>query len=127
MPAYLVGQIRVTNPAQWQRYVERVGATFPPHGGEVLFRGERAAELARSARGERIVVARFATMAALRAWHDSPACPARVALREAGAEVVLTACEGQAAPRPAGKPQASPFIASSARACVARVGTSPLH
>lgn len=91
MPAYLVGQIRVTDPAQWQRYVERVGATFPPHGGEVLFRGVKAAELARSAHGERIVVARFETMAALRAWHDSPAYQALVALREAGAEVVLTA------------------------------------
>ena len=94
MAAYLVGQIRVTDPAAWQRYVERVGATFPPHGGEVLFRGMKAVELARSAHGERIVVARFATMAALRAWHDSAEYQALVALREAGAEVVLTAYEG---------------------------------
>ena len=28
MAIYLIGQIRVTDPAAWQRYVERVGATF---------------------------------------------------------------------------------------------------
>lgn len=94
MPAYLVGLIRVTDPAQWQRYVERVGATFPPHGGQVLLRGAKAADLARSTHGERIVVAEFADLAALRAWHDSPEYQALVALREAGAEVVLTAYEG---------------------------------
>lgn len=93
MAAYLVGQIRVTDAAVWQRYVERVGATFPPHGGEVLFRGVKVAELARSAPGERIVVARFESLAALQAWHDSPDYQALVALREAGAEVVLTAYE----------------------------------
>jgi len=94
MPAYLVGQIRVTDAEQWQRYLERVGATFAPHGGEVLWRGVKAAELARGAHGDRIVVARFADLAALRAWHDSPEYQALVALREAGAEVVLTAYEG---------------------------------
>jgi uncharacterized protein (DUF1330 family) len=94
MPAYLVGQIRVTDPEQWQRYLERVGATFAPHGGEVLWRGVKAAELSRSAHGDRIVVARFADLAALRAWHDSPEYQALVALRESGAEVVLTAYQG---------------------------------
>jgi uncharacterized protein (DUF1330 family) len=93
MSAYLVGQIRITDPAQWQRYVERVGATFAPHGGSVIFRGLKAADLARQAHGDRIVVARFDSLAALHAWHDSPEYQALVALREAGAEVVLTSYE----------------------------------
>lgn len=91
MPAYLIGTIRVTDEAAWQRYVERVGATFPPHGGKVLLRARKAAELARSAHGERVVVVEFVDLAALRAWHDSPEYQALVAMREAGAEVVLTA------------------------------------
>jgi uncharacterized protein (DUF1330 family) len=93
MPAYLVGQIRITDAARWQAYVERVGETFVPHGGTVLFRAAKVADLARRAFGERIVVARFESMAALRAWHDSPEYQALVALREAGAEVVLSAYE----------------------------------
>lgn len=94
MAAYLIGTIRVTDPITWQRYVERVGATFPPHGGRVVFRGAKARQLNLSAHGERVVVAEFPDMAALRAWHDSPEYQALVALREAGAQVVLTAYEG---------------------------------
>lgn len=94
MAAYLIGTIRVTDPITWQRYVERVGATFPPHGGRVMFRGAKAGQLNLSAHGERVVVAEFPDMAALRAWHDSPEYQALVALREAGAQVVLTAYEG---------------------------------
>ncbi len=93
MPALLIGQIRVTDPVAWQRYVERVGATFPPHGGQVLFRGSKAVELNLSTHGERVVVAQFDSLAALRAWHDSPEYQALIALRDAGAEVVLTAYE----------------------------------
>jgi uncharacterized protein (DUF1330 family) len=94
MPAYLIGTIRVTDAGAWQRYVERVGATFPPHGGKVLFRAVKARALNQNAHGERVVVAEFADMTALRAWHDSPEYQALIALRDAGAEVVLTAYEG---------------------------------
>lgn len=94
MTAYLIGTIRVTDPAAWQHYVERVGATFPPYGGRVVFRGAKVHELNRVAHGERVVVAEFPDMAALRAWHDSPEYQSLVALREAGAQVVLTAYEG---------------------------------
>lgn len=94
MPAYLIGQIRVRDEAAWQRYVERVGATFPPHGGSVLLRGVKAAQLNLAAHGERVVVAQFPTLAALHAWHESPEYQALVALREAGADVVLTAYDG---------------------------------
>ncbi len=90
MPAYLVGTIRITDAALWQRYVDRVGATFPPYGGRIVFRGTQPVPLAGAAHGELIVVAEFPGMAALRGWHDSPAYQALVPLREAGAEIVLT-------------------------------------
>ncbi|GMV56970.1 MAG: hypothetical protein AMXMBFR72_00910 [Betaproteobacteria bacterium] len=91
MPAYLVGTIRVTDPEAWQRYVEQVGATFPPHEGKVLFRGAKAIELNGRAHGERIVVAEFPDLAALRRWHDSAEYRSLIALRDRGADVVLTA------------------------------------
>lgn len=91
MRAFIVGTIRVTEPEAWQRYVERVGATFGPHGGHVLMRGAKAAELAGQAHGERIVIAEFPDLESLQRWHASPEYQALIALREAGAEVVLTA------------------------------------
>jgi uncharacterized protein (DUF1330 family) len=93
MPAYIIGTIRVTDPATWQRYVERVGPTFAPHGGKLLLRAVKSAALNGDAHGERVVVAEFPDMAALRAWHDSPEYRALIALRDAGADVVLTAYE----------------------------------
>ncbi|MGE5714094.1 MAG: DUF1330 domain-containing protein [Betaproteobacteria bacterium] len=91
MPAFIVGTIRVTEPAAWQRYVERVGATFSPYGGRVLLRGGKVRELAGASHGERVVVAEFPDLDALMRWHESPEYQSLIALREAGAEVVLTA------------------------------------
>ncbi len=93
MPAFIVGTIAVRDPQQWQAYVERVGATFAPHGGRVLLRGVKAAALSGAAHGEKVVVAEFPDLAALQRWYHSPEYQALIALREAGAEVVLTAYE----------------------------------
>jgi uncharacterized protein (DUF1330 family) len=89
MAAYLVGHITVRDEALWQRYVGQVGATIAAGGGTLVLRGELAEALAGEAPGRRIVVARFADMAALRAWHDSPAYQALVPLRQAAADVLL--------------------------------------
>lgn len=91
MPAHLVGIIRAANPDAWQRYVKQVGATFAPHEGKVLFRGAKPIELNGRAHGERIVVAEFPDLEALRRWHDSAEYRALIALRDRGADVVLTA------------------------------------
>lgn len=93
MPAAIVGTIRVTEPEAWQRYVERVGATFAPYGGRVLLRGVKAQEFAGSAHGERVVVAEFPDLEALLRWHASPEYQSLIRLRDSGAEVVLTAYE----------------------------------
>ncbi len=47
--------------------------------------------ISRNSDGERVVVAEFSDLDALLRWHDSAEYQALIALREAGAEVVLTA------------------------------------
>jgi uncharacterized protein (DUF1330 family) len=47
--------------------------------------------LAGQPHGDRVVVAEFADLDALMRWHESPEYQSLIALREAGAEVVLTA------------------------------------
>lgn len=91
MPAYLIGTIHVHDAQSWQEYVDRVGATFALHGGRVLFRGVMDAQLSGVVHGERVVVAEFDDDAALKLWHDSAEYQALIALRDAGADVVLTA------------------------------------
>lgn len=90
MAAYLVGTIRVTDPLRWAQYVDRVGATFAPFGGRVLFRGTPAAALSGDAHGDRIVVIEFPDVASATRWHDSPEYQQLIGVRDAGAEVVLT-------------------------------------
>ena len=91
MAAYLVGHITVRDAARWQRYVDGVGATITAGGGELVFRGELAAELSGLAPGQRIVVVRFPDLQALHAWHGSPAYQELIPLREAAADVRLAA------------------------------------
>lgn len=91
MPAYIIGTITVRDPEAWKAYVEKVGATFDPFNGRVLFRGVKAAALSGTAHGERVVAAEFPDLDSLRRWHDSPQYQALIALRNRGADVVLTA------------------------------------
>jgi uncharacterized protein (DUF1330 family) len=94
MPAYVVGTIRVTDPERWQRYVERVGATFGPHDGRVLLRGVASARLDGTVHGDRVVVIEFPDVGAARRWHASPEYQSLAPMRDAGADVVLTVYEG---------------------------------
>jgi uncharacterized protein (DUF1330 family) len=91
MAAYIVGTIAVRDEALWARYLEGVAATFRLHGGEVMLRAASPLPLSGRAHGERVVVARFADMAALRRWFESPDYQALIPLRDAAADVVLTA------------------------------------
>jgi uncharacterized protein (DUF1330 family) len=91
MPAYLIGTITVRDPDVWQAYVAQVGGTFGPFNGRVIFRGRKADALSGAAHGERVVVVEFPDLDSLRRWHESPQYQALIALRNQGAEVVLTA------------------------------------
>jgi uncharacterized protein (DUF1330 family) len=91
MPAYIIGTIRVRDPEAWNAYVARVGTTFGPFNGRVLFRGVKSAVLSGGGHGERVVVAAFPDLDSLERWHESPEYQALVPLRDQGADVVLTA------------------------------------
>jgi uncharacterized protein (DUF1330 family) len=96
--AFIVGTITVRDEALWQRYLAGVAETLRMYGGEAVFRGSAPVALAGRAHGERVVVARFADMAALRRWHESAEYQALVPLRDRAAEVVLTAYQDSPLP-----------------------------
>mgnify|MGYP005847867535 CR=1 FL=1 len=89
MAAYLVGHIRVRDPEGWKQYVAQVPGTLAPFGGEVLFRGRRAAVLAGEHGHELVVALRFPDPGAVAAWHGSPAYQSLVPIRDAAADVTL--------------------------------------
>ncbi len=89
MGACVIGHIRVRDPESWQQYVSQVGATIANHGGEVAFRGAKAAELNGALETDPVVILRFADAAAARRWHDSPDYRRLIPLRDAAADVTL--------------------------------------
>ncbi|WP_041656131.1 DUF1330 domain-containing protein [Azoarcus sp. KH32C] len=92
-PAYLIGHITIKDEAKWARYRAGVPATLEPWGGELVFRGRRAAVLAGHHDATDTVVLRFPDLASLQGWFNSSAYQALIPVREQAADVVLVAYE----------------------------------
>lgn len=89
--AYVIGHIRIKNPAQWEAYRNRVPATLEPWGAELVFRGTRVAIFAGEHAHPDVVVIRFPNRESAAGWHASAAYQALIPLREEAADVVLLA------------------------------------
>jgi uncharacterized protein (DUF1330 family) len=88
--AYVVGHITVKDEALWAQYRAAVPATLAPWAAELVFRGQRAAQLDGSSPHDDIVVIRFPDLAALESWFASPAYQALIPLRQQAAEIELS-------------------------------------
>jgi uncharacterized protein (DUF1330 family) len=94
MPAYIIGQIRVIDPARFEQYRAAVPAVIAQYGGRYLVRGGGVTALEGAHDGRRQVVIEFPSReAAERFWH-SPEYAAAKQLREGAAEVVALLVPG---------------------------------
>ncbi|ATE62059.1 DUF1330 domain-containing protein [Thauera sinica] len=91
--AYVVGQVTVKDEGKWAEYQKKVPETFVQWNCEPVLRGRQFAALAGQCPHAGVVVLRFPSVDALKGWFDSPAYQALVPLRDAAADVVLTAYE----------------------------------
>jgi uncharacterized protein (DUF1330 family) len=71
MPAYLVAEIEITDPAGYEEYRRRVPASIAEHGGRYLVRGGAVETLEGDGPSRRIVVLEFPDRAEARRWYDS--------------------------------------------------------
>lgn len=98
MPAYLIGHIRVRDPASWEQYRNGVPATLADWGGELLFRGRLARTLSGAQPYTETVVLRFPDLASIEGWHESAAYRSLIPIREAAADVLLSSYDGDDRP-----------------------------
>ena len=70
--AYIIANVEVTNPTQYEDYKKWSSAAMQAHGAEVCVRGGAIAPLEGGWSPERIVMLKFADMAAAQAFYDSP-------------------------------------------------------
>lgn len=96
MPAYLIANIEVTDPAGFERYREAVPAVIAAHGGRYLVRGGAKRVLEGQLPLQRLVVLEFPSMQAAQAFYDSADYAPLLALRLASTRSDVVLVEGYA-------------------------------
>ena len=94
-PAYVIGEVEVTDPVTFQKYSEKVPGTMAAFNGRYLVRGGKTQALEGEA-PKRIVVIAFDSMEQAQAWDDSPAYDAIKPIRQSSAKSRLFIAEGVA-------------------------------
>ena len=94
MPAYVIADVKITDPETYRRYVELVPATIAAFGGRYLARGGTVEVLDGDQQLNRMVILEFEDIERVHAWWNSEAYRGPRALREASAESTILLVEG---------------------------------
>ena len=93
MAAYILADVEITNAEQYAEYRKWSSAAFEAHGVQPIVRGGQTERLEGREPG-RIVVIPFDSMAAARAFYDSPEYTKARAAREGAAIMNMLIVEG---------------------------------
>ena len=95
MAAYVIGDIKVTDPETYAEYAAAVPATSEAYEGRYLVRGPGKCEIAEGDwLPERFVLAEYKDLETLRAWYNSPEYSKLIKLRQSASTGNLVFVEG---------------------------------
>ena len=94
MPAYLIADIEVTDPASYEEYTKRVPAIIAAHGGRDLARGGASEVLEGTWRPKRSAIIEFPDLASMKAFWESPEYRPLRKIRERAAKSNVVVIEG---------------------------------
>ena len=94
MPAYLIAQVNVTDPARFQEYARLAGPIAAKHGCRYLVRGGAKIVLEGNLPYDRIVVAEYPDIESARRFYDSAEYQAARQKRLGAGEVNMVLIEG---------------------------------
>jgi uncharacterized protein (DUF1330 family) len=94
MPAYVLVDAKVTDPAQYDEYRKVAPAAIARYGGRYLVRGGATTVLEGEWQPNRIVVLEFPDADAARRFYDSPEYRAARALRAGAAAMNVIVVDG---------------------------------
>lgn len=72
MPAYLIGNVTVKDPAAYEQYRNEVGDLIARHHGEYVVRGGEIEVVAGDWRPNRLIILRFPDKASVQAYLNDP-------------------------------------------------------
>jgi uncharacterized protein (DUF1330 family) len=94
MPAYVIADVRVTDPGVYGAYAARTPEVLRKYGARFVVRGGTAETLEGDWSPQRLVVLEFPSAEAARAWYDSPEYAELRELRRGAATGSLVLVEG---------------------------------
>ena len=94
MPAYIVVDIEVQRPSDYERYKELAPPSIAKHGGRYLARGGATQVLEGSWQPKRLVILEFPSVEKARAWWGSSEYAEAKSLRQASAKTQMVLVEG---------------------------------
>jgi uncharacterized protein (DUF1330 family) len=94
MPAYVIGDIEVTDPATYDDYRKQVLATVEKFGGRFAVRGGVVEPLEGGWAPKRLVMVEFPTLEQARKWYRSPEYAPLIKLRQKASRGKLVMVEG---------------------------------
>jgi uncharacterized protein (DUF1330 family) len=94
MPAYWIARSRITDPATYKKYTDRVPDILSRYGGKILARGGAYRVVAGPETFQRYVVIEFPTFDQAVACFESPEYQEASVFRKAGGEVETVIVEG---------------------------------
>ena len=94
MPAYVIAEVEVTNPAGYEPYRALAGSSVAQYGGRFIARGGTAELVEGSPEPQRVVIIEFADAAAARRWYNSPEYQAALPIRQANSRARALIVDG---------------------------------
>jgi uncharacterized protein (DUF1330 family) len=94
--AYILANVDVTDPQQYEQYKKLSSHAMQVHGAQVCARGGAVQVLEGDWAPNRVVLLKFPTAEAARAFYDSPEYQAAKAARQGAATMRMVLIEGMA-------------------------------
>jgi uncharacterized protein (DUF1330 family) len=94
MTAYVLTEVEVRDASDYENYRRLVGPTVEAFGGRYLIRGGHAEVVEGDWLPRRMVLLAFPTVAAAKAWYDSPGYVKARAIRHRSSQSTMLLIEG---------------------------------
>lgn len=94
MPAYLIADVEITDPAKYEAYRQLTPGAIARYGGRFVARGGETVNLEGGWAPSRVVVIEFPSLDAVRTFYDSPEYREARQARAGAANMRMVAVEG---------------------------------
>ena len=85
MAAYIIVDVEITDPEEYQTYTQQTRATIEKYGGKFIVRGGQPETLEGDWQPERVVILEFPSVEQARTWYSSPMYTAIIGIRHRAA------------------------------------------